>query len=103
MPAVLALGSSPFVRPLMLGGTLGRVIAPAAAADGLRAALEQRDVELILFDAALVPHLPPDLHRLAFYSRHPEVVVLGGPWNEVLRRRIMQVLGADLLAERKPS
>lgn len=103
MPAILALGSRPFVRQLMLGGTLGRVAEPSTAAGELRGALEERGVELILFDATLVPHLPPELHRLAFYSRHPEVVVLGGPWNEVLRRRIMQVLGADLLAERKPS
>ncbi len=104
MPAILALGSRPFVCQLMLGGTQGRIAESSTAAAQLRAALEEPGVELILFEDSLVPHLPPELHHLAFFSRRPEVVVLGGPWNEVLRQRIRQVLGADLLAEeRKPS
>jgi vacuolar-type H+-ATPase subunit F/Vma7 len=82
-----------------MGGAIGQVVTPDGAAEALRARLSDRSVALIMLEVSLVERLPQDLYRQAFYSREPEVVALGGAWNVVLRRRIRQVLGADLLAE----
>jgi vacuolar-type H+-ATPase subunit F/Vma7 len=100
MSDVIALGSRVFVRQLKLGGTRGRIADAATIAPTLTALLRDPAVGLIMLEGDLVDSLPEDLYRQAFYSRTPEVVALGQGWNEVLRRRIRRVMGADLLAPR---
>jgi vacuolar-type H+-ATPase subunit F/Vma7 len=101
MPSVIALGRREFVRTLHLGGTLGRVVAEDTIAAALESVLGDRSVGLVILEAALVSSLPKDLYRRAFYGRAPEVVALGEQSNEVLRSRIRQVAGADLLAPKE--
>ena len=99
MPTVIALGARLFVRQLMLGGAQGRVAEKADVAEKLLAALEEPGAGLILLDAALAEGLPRDLAARAFANREPQVVALGAAWDDSLRRRIRQVLGADLLGD----
>ncbi len=100
MKSVMAIGSRVFVRQLILGGAVGRVVKPEEVADTLRSALSESEVGLILLEAAHVEKLPGDLYKEAFSSHDPEVVALGSRSNDVLRKRIRQTLGADLLVEK---
>jgi len=107
MSDVVALGTSEFVHLLELGGARRRVVGEGEEArdvEGVRAALDallsDPTAGLVLLDAAFVKDLPEPLYRRAFYSRAPEVVALGGRWNEVLRKHVRRVIGADLLAPR---
>ena len=101
MQSVLALGSRRFVRQLFLGGAGGRVVGPSEAAEALRSALADPQVALVLLEEPLAAALPRDAYRQAFLGRESRVVALGATGNEALRRRILQVLGADLLSGRK--
>ena len=95
-----ALGTREFVRQLQLGGTLGCVVDSDNVAKTLQEMLTDKTAGLVLLEAQFVKDIPEDLYEQAFYSRAPEVVALGGRWNEVLRRRIRQVTGTDMLAPR---
>jgi len=96
----MALGTREFVLQLQLGGTFGRVVDEKDVAKALREMLVDKGVGLVMLEAKFVKNLPEDLYEQAFYSRAPEVVALGGKWNEVLRGRIRQVTGTDMLAPR---
>jgi len=96
-PSLVALGGFSFVRLLQLGGIRGQPVAAEKAADELARYLDMKEVDLVLFDAALLPSLPADLRQRAFQNPRPHVVAVGGRWNEILRNRIRQVAGADLL------
>ena len=96
----MALGTREFVLQLQLGGTFGRVVDEKDVAKALREMLVDKGVGLVMLEAKFVKNLPEDLYEQAFYSRTPEVVALGGKWNEVLRGRIRQVTGTDMLAPR---
>ncbi|MCX7933692.1 MAG: hypothetical protein N3A66_00355 [Planctomycetota bacterium] len=94
---LVALGRREFVRLLQLGGIRSHSVTAEKAAAALAHYLEGGAAELVLFDAALLPALPTDLRERAFRSHRPQVVAVGGRWNEILRSRIRQVAGADLL------
>ena len=98
---ILALGDRMFLLHLEMGGTDGRLVDRNTVVAVLSETLSDSNVGLVLLEASLVDALPEELYRRAFYNRQPEVVAMGGHWNEVLRRRVMQVLGADLLAPRR--
>jgi len=100
MASVLALGSAEFVRRMELGGADGRVVEAAGAAAALAAALADPAAGLVLLEAPLVEALEREAYERAFDCPRPVVVAVGGKMNEVLRRRIREVVGADLLSTR---
>jgi vacuolar-type H+-ATPase subunit F/Vma7 len=100
MGRILAMGAAPFVRQMELGGATGRVVPRAEAAGALEKALSENDWTLILLETQLVGELPSDVYERAFSGLQPVVIAVGGSMNEVLRRRIREVVGADLLSTR---
>jgi vacuolar-type H+-ATPase subunit F/Vma7 len=98
MAAILALGSQVFVRRMELGGAAGRAVDAGSVAAALESAIAGKEVGLVLLEAPLVAALAPDVYERVFSCRNPVVVAVGGRMNEVLRRRIREVVGADLLS-----
>ena len=98
---VVAVGGRSFVRQMQLGGATGRFVESEGAAGVLEGLLSDERFGLVLIEADLVGALPEDLYERAFLSRRPLVVAVGGGMNEVLRRRIRAVMGADVMMSKR--
>ncbi len=98
MAKILALGGRDFMRLMQLGGAQAGHADAESLPAALEAALVAPDVGVIMVEESLVGRLPAELARRAFLSVRPKVVAQSPAGNEALRRRVRQVIGADLLA-----
>lgn len=98
MKKIVALGTFEFVRLMQYGGAEARLADAGSLPGLLETALADPAAGILLLDAALAQAVPDALRDRMSASSGPRVLIFGEESSALLRSRIRQVAGADLMA-----
>lgn len=97
MQTILAVGAPEFARLMQMGGATARLADDASVSAILAEALADQAVGLVLLDPGLAASADAALRQAGRAAVEKVLVVQEGS-TPFLRRRIRQVVGADLMA-----
>ncbi len=98
MAKVLAMGSAEFVRLMQLGGADGLLANAQTLPELLMQAMADKHNGIVLVDADLASAVPPEVSEQMGSDAKTRLLILQSHSASMLRGRIRQVVGADLMA-----
>lgn len=101
MDRILALGAPEFVRVMQMGGAHARLADAQNISHILEEVLKEKNLGIVIVETALASAIPPSVAQKMLSKGKPRLLLLERRSAELLRGRIRQVVGADLMESSK--